>query len=69
MSDYETGFKITAVLAFFAGWAYAIFAYGFFLGGGLGWIPALLIAVIAGLIWPVLALAVGGVVLFFLIAS
>ena len=52
---YWIGFCITAIITFIACWIYAIAHYGFFLGLGLGWIPSLFIAVIAGLIWPLIA--------------
>lgn len=50
---------------FLVGWGYAIAQYGFFLGVGLGWVPAALIAAIAGFLWPLLAflLAIGVLVI------
>lgn len=42
---------------------YAIRSYGFFLGAGLGWIPSLVFAVVAGFLWPLIAfglMALGG---------
>jgi hypothetical protein len=66
---YRVGGLITAALVFIACWAYAVLSWGFLLGVGLGWIPSLFIAVIAGFIWPLLALAlvVGiGVIAFLL---
>lgn len=53
---YKIGFWITAVISFIACWIYAIASWGFLLGVGLGWIPSLFIAVIAGFIWPLIAL-------------
>jgi len=53
---YIAGFIITAVISFFACWIYAFVEWGFLLGVGLGWIPSIFIAVIAGFIWPLLAL-------------
>ena len=35
---------IIGVIVFLVGWYYAIASFGFFLGVGLGWIPALFIA-------------------------
>jgi hypothetical protein len=55
-SYYYIGFWITAVISFIACWIYAIASWGFLLGVGLGWIPSLFIAAIAGFIWPLLAL-------------
>lgn len=54
---YLMGGFITGAIAFIACWIYAIVSWGFLLGVGLGWIPSLFIAVIAGFIWPLLALA------------
>jgi hypothetical protein len=54
---YKIGFWITAVITFIVCWIYAIGSWGFLLGVGLGWIPSLFIAVIAGFIWPLLAMA------------
>ena len=35
---------IIGVIIFFVGWIYAMGEFGFFLGLGLGWIPALFVA-------------------------
>jgi len=63
---YQVGGWIAGVIVFFTGWIYAIVTYGIFLGLGLGWIPSLIIAAIAGLLWPlivaVLALIVAVVI-------
>lgn len=66
---YDIGFWITAVIAFIACWIYAIAHYGFFLGVGLGWIPSLIIAIIAGLIWPLIAvvLMIGIIIVVYLV--
>ena len=62
---------ITGVIVFFACWICAIASWGFLLGVGLGWIPSFFIAVIAGFIWPLLALilvgAIGIAIIAFLI--
>ena len=55
-SVYPIGGSITGVITFIVCWIYAIASWGFLLGVGLGWIPSLFIAVIAGFIWPLLAL-------------
>lgn len=52
---YWNGFWITAIITFIGCWIYTIAHYGFFLGLGLGWIPSLFIAALAGLIWPLIA--------------
>lgn len=44
-------------LAFLAAWGYAIATYGFFLGVGLGWIPAIAIGGVTGFLWPFALLA------------
>ena len=64
---YMVGAYITGIITFFACWAYAIATYGLFLGLGLGWFPASVIAIIVGLLWPVIAL--GGAVLLAVISS
>ena len=53
---YKIGFFITAVIAFIACWIYAIVSWGFLIGVGMGWIPSVFIALIAGFIWPLIAL-------------
>ena len=60
---YKVGFVITALLSFIASWIYAWAQWGFLLGLGLGWIPSIFIALIAGFLWPLLALAL---IVFFL---
>jgi len=51
---YVWGFWIVGIITFLATWAYAISTYGFFLGVGLGWIPAAVIGALAGALWPLL---------------
>lgn len=63
---YETIAKIVAVPVFIGVWIYCIFAYGFLLGVGLGWLPAMIVAVIAGFLWPFIALAFAGILLLIL---
>lgn len=55
---YGVWFAITWVLAFVIGYIYAIYEYGFLLGGGLGWIPAAIVATVAAALWPLVALAI-----------
>ncbi len=52
---YWIGFWITGIITFIGSWIYAIAHYGFFLGVGLGWLPSLIITLIAGLLWPLVA--------------
>lgn len=67
MSEYPGPMGwIVGVAAFFGCWGYAVATYGWFLGIGLGWLPSLFIAVIAGVAWPLIAIAliVGGGLIF-----
>lgn len=50
---------LIGVVTFLGGWAYAIATYGWFLGGGLGWIPAAFIGVIVAFVWPFIAAGIG----------
>ncbi len=52
--SYILTFLVTAA-AFFGSWAYAIATYGWFLGGTLGWVPAIVIAFIVFIAFQVLA--------------
>jgi hypothetical protein len=54
---YRIGALITGSLAFIASWVYAAISWGFLLGVGLGWVPAIFIGIIAGFIWPLIVLA------------
>jgi len=53
---YEVVAKITGFIVFIGCYIYCIASYGFLLGVGLGWLPSLIVAVIAGALWPLLAL-------------
>ena len=55
---YAIGYFITWVIVFIGTWIYAIAAYGFLLGVGLGWLPAAITATIAAFVWPLIALAI-----------
>ena len=63
---YSTGYVITFVIIFIGSWIYAIATYGFFLGVGLGWFPALVIAGLASLFWPLIWLAIAALVVLLL---
>jgi hypothetical protein len=54
MNSYSIGFVITGGIVFIVAYIYAICTYGFFLGAGLGWIPAVFIALLAGALWPLI---------------
>ena len=62
--------QIITVLTFLGCWAYAIALWGWFIGGGLGWMPAVVIAGIVALLFPIaafltfIALLIGAVVTF-----
>jgi hypothetical protein len=58
---YVVGSLVTALPVFLGGWLFCLVAFGVPLGGGLGWLPALVGAALAGVIWPLIVLA--GVVL------
>ena len=55
---YSIGFVITGLITFLGSWIYCIATYGFLLGVGLGWLPSIIVAVIAGALWPLIALAI-----------
>jgi len=65
---YEIGFWITAVITFLTAWIYCIVSYGFLLGVGLGWLPAIITAIVAGALWPLVALLAVLGVAFILLA-
>jgi len=44
-------------------WLYAIATWGFLLGVGFGWIPAVLVGIVVGFLWPIAALGILLVVL------
>ena len=48
---------IVGLIAFVIFWIYAIANYGWFLGIGLGWLPAMFLAIIAAYLWPLIVLA------------
>jgi hypothetical protein len=47
---YAIGVGVVGIPTFLGCWAYAVAQYGWFLGLGLGWLPAAFIGTIAGLI-------------------
>ena len=53
---------LTGILVFIGVWIYAISQWGFLLGIMFGWIPAIIAAFVAGLLWPLLALIVIGII-------
>ena len=53
---YRSVAVIVFWLTFVVTWIGCALNYGFLLGVGLGWLPALVVAGIAALCWPVLAI-------------
>lgn len=51
---------LVGVVTFIGCWIYAIAAFGWFLGIGLGWLPSIFIALIAAYVWPLILLGIGG---------
>ncbi len=62
-SKYMVGVWIVGVLSFIAIWIYAFASWGLLLGLMFGWIPALIGGVILGYIWPLVVLAVIGLII------
>jgi uncharacterized membrane protein YoaK (UPF0700 family) len=57
MELYDVGFCMVAVPVFLGSWAWAIDSWGPMIGFALGWLPALVLALMAGALWPVLVLS------------
>lgn len=55
---YPIGRIITGFIVFIASWLYCIATYGFLFGVGLGWLPSIIVAVIAGYLWPLIVIAI-----------
>lgn len=64
MDDYEKMATFTGVVVFFGAYAYAIWAYGFLLGGTVGAVAALVLAYVAALLAPFTLLLILGTVAF-----
>lgn len=52
---YKVGFFITWFIVFIGSWIYCIASYGYLMGVGLGWLPSLIVATVAGYLWPLIA--------------
>ena len=63
---YTIGAMITGVISFFVIWIYAFFAWGFLIGLAIGWLPAIIGACILGFLWPLVALALAGLIILIL---
>lgn len=62
---YSIGLKITWPVTFILSYLFMAFYYGI-LGWALGWIPAIIIATIMAVLWPVSMIVYAGLVLFIL---
>ncbi|AXK73034.1 hypothetical protein DWG18_12615 [Lysobacter sp. TY2-98] len=51
---YQNGAILVWLVTFFGCWVYCIQNYGVSLGVGLGWLPSILVATVAGALWPLL---------------
>ncbi len=63
--DYEKITTLVATIVFVGSWIYCVSAYGYLFGVGLGWLPSLIVAGLAALLWPLilLLLVLGGMLL------
>ena len=57
---YSIGAIITGAIAFLAIWFYSFIAWGFLIGLAIGWLPAMIGAVLFGALWPLVVLAIAG---------
>jgi hypothetical protein len=55
---YESIALLVGVITFLACWLYAITTSGFIIGVVIGWLPDLIVAFIAGALWPILAILI-----------
>lgn len=59
-SVYAEGSYPVTALGFLASWAWFTWEFGWLLGFGLGWIPAIVVGAVSGIAWPVVVpIAVG----------
>ena len=66
---YFLGRKICTVILFIGAWIYCVATYGFLIGVGLGWLPSIIFAVIAGYLWPLWLICIVGLVLLLLYSN
>ena len=57
------GVYIVGAIVFLGIWIYSFFAWGFLIGLAIGWLPAVIGAGIAGLLWPLVVLAFLGLLI------
>lgn len=55
---YWVGYWIAWVITFIGCWIYAIAAYGFLLGVGLGWLPSAIVATVVSFLWPLIVIGI-----------
>jgi len=55
---YGNGAFFTGFIVFIGSWIYCISTYGYLFGVGLGWLPSLIVAIIAGAVWPLIVLGI-----------
>ena len=60
---YMIGVWIVGALSFIRIWIYALATWGLLLGLMLGWIPALIGGAILGFLWPLVVLAIIGIII------
>ena len=60
---YMIGVWIVGALSFIGIWIYALATWGLLLGLMLGWIPALIGGAILGFLWPLVVLAIIGIII------
>jgi len=60
---YMIGVWIVGALSFIAIWIYSFASWGFLLGLMFGWIPALIGGAILGFLWPLVVLAIIGIII------
>lgn len=63
--DYQSIGALFGIIAGVVTWVAAIVSWGFLLGVGFGWIPAIVVGVIVAMVWPVIALALLAAAVFF----
>lgn len=60
---YRIGAVITGLITFLVAYVYCMAEYGLLLGVGFGWVPSIIVAVVAAFAWPLIALAIVGFIL------
>jgi hypothetical protein len=58
IEPYSAGTVIVVILTFLGSWGYCIAQYGYLMGVGFGWIPSIIVAIVAGFLWPLILVVV-----------